>query len=168
MPQVRHKGPRHHTKDDIGRIRLHGPLKPFGPVLVTVRRPQLRRLWLCKPFIQELAPQVPMKSVVFGDGLLFMAFTGPGKIQHGTVDRLPLLLQTEAIVSRAASLPAVLPIRGPRQSDVDLRAAKTRMTTPTETEARPRARRQAATTAGVSCRRRRAWKFQSADPTDHP
>lgn len=77
-----------------------------------------------------------MKSIVFGDGLLCMAFARPGKVQHGTVDRLPLLLQTEAVVSRATTFPAVLPICRPRQSDVDLRAAKPRVTTPTETDAR--------------------------------
>lgn len=102
-----------------------------------------------------------MKCNVFGDGLLCMAFARPGKIQHGTVDRLPLFLQTEAVVPRATTIPAVLPIRWPRQSDVDLRTAKPRMTTPTETEARPRAGCQAAMTTGVSCRRRRTWNFKA-------
>lgn len=69
-----------------------------------------------------------MKSIVFGDGLLCMAFARPGKVQHGTVDRLPLLLQTEAVVSCATTFPAVSPIRRPRQPDVDLRAAKPRVT----------------------------------------
>lgn len=58
-----------------------------------------------------------------------MAFARPGKIQHGAVGRLPLLLQTEVVVPRATTIPAVLPLRRPRQPDVDLRATKSRVTT---------------------------------------
>jgi hypothetical protein len=109
-----------------------------------------------------------MKSIVFGDGLLCMAFAGPGKIQHGALDRLPLLVQTEAVIPRATTVPAVLPICRPRQSDVDLRAAKTRVTSPLRTEAGPQAGCQAATTTGVSCRRHRAKNFKAPIQRTHP
>ena len=109
-----------------------------------------------------------MKSVVFGDGLLCVAFAGPGKIQHGTVDRLPLLLQTEAVVSCATTFPTVLPIRRPRQSNVDLRAARTRVTTPAETEARPRPDAKLPQPQESLVEDGEHWKLQSADPTDHP
>lgn len=70
-----------------------------------------------------------MKRAVFGDGLLlFLAFTAAEGLRLQRLGRLSLLLPSEALLARPSSVPAFLPLRGPRPPHVLIGASRPPMT----------------------------------------
>lgn len=129
--------PQHNTKDHPGRIHLRRPRSTpgFNTRLCGLQwATRLRRFRVWKwPLPQELTPSLSVKGLVFGDGLLFMALAGVGKVRYGGVGALPLFIQTEVIVvQHLPTIPAFLSVRGPRPSDVNLCAAGPSVTHPSK------------------------------------
>lgn len=110
--------PQHNTKDHLGRIHLRRPLSTPGfntrlRGLQWATRLLRFRVWKW-PLPQQLPTSLSVKGLVFGDGLLFMAFAGVGKVRYDGVGALPLFIQTEVIVvQHPPTIPAFLSIRGP-------------------------------------------------------
>jgi hypothetical protein len=64
-----------------------------------------------------------MKSAVFGNGLLFMAFSRAGAVRVRQLGHVPLLVQSKVFLTDLESLPAVPPVRGSRPPHVIVCAA---------------------------------------------
>lgn len=106
--------PRHHTENNTGRIRLHDSLgsSRISTGLGSLQRTtKLLRLGVRKwPLTQELSTSLSMKSLVFGNGLLFLAFAATGKIRSGSLEGIPLRVQAEGFVHPPTTVPAFLPL----------------------------------------------------------
>lgn len=165
--------PQHIAESNLRRIRLRIPLGASG---LNTRLGCLQRattgilgLGVCKwPLTQELQPPLPMKSLVFGNGLLCMACAATGEIRDGRLAGLPLLVPAEVfnVLQHATPVPALLPVRGPRPSDGDLRAGVPSVTRAHQTQPMTRVRRcyQHQTPQQVYCRRPQGQKCSPSDP----
>lgn len=69
-----------------------------------------------------------MKRLVFEDGLLFPAFTAPVTLQLWQLGHLSLLVPPEVCLPRPSSVPAFLPLCGPRPLDLIIGASRHSMT----------------------------------------
>jgi hypothetical protein len=96
----------------LQRIRLLVPVSVLG-------------LWLLLgEVIQELWRPLPVKSVVFDDGLLFSVFPAAGTLPIQGLGCVSLLVPDEAISTRPSPFPALISLRGPRPLDINIGALR--------------------------------------------
>lgn len=120
MCRVRPARPWHTEADDISWIRLQRAHITFQRLRLLILVSVLRLGVLLGEVIQKLAGPLPVKSVVFDDGLLFSAFATTGTLQVWGLGRLPLLVPSEALGAGPSPVPALIPLRGSRPPDTDL------------------------------------------------
>lgn len=137
--QLRKARARHYPADHTSGIRLQRALA-VEPEILVVLSGRIFRLWLpLGSLAQELAP-LPVKSAVFDDGLLCMAFSAVGTLRRRTLGCLSLLFPIAVLVLVSAAVGAILSPGRPRPSDVKLRAAcheMTRAPTPAQLQCVP-------------------------------
>ncbi|KAK1840637.1 hypothetical protein CCHR01_16727 [Colletotrichum chrysophilum] len=82
----------HSEANNLGGLRMSRPHLVSWRLRITIH---LLRLWLpLKPLKQQELSPIPMKCLVFGDGLLFMAFPEAGAFQVQRLGCLPILFQS--------------------------------------------------------------------------
>ena len=123
MCRLRPTRPRHPDADHLGWIRLQRPhiTRQRLRLLLSVSILGLRvPLGTLAAFIQELPGPLPVKSLVFDDGLLLSAFATAGTLHTPGLGCLPLLIPGEVVDACPTPFPALLPLRGLRPPDIDI------------------------------------------------
>lgn len=127
LPGIRSVRTPHHDPYNTSGVRLL-EARPDKQLRLLFWRPNIFRLWILQQqFPRELLPSTPVKSIVFGNGLLCVAFSTAVDVRVCGLGLIPLLLQGQAekMVTFPPPLTALVAVCRPRPYYVNFGSSRT-------------------------------------------